>query len=99
MSMELKPHLAVITGDLISTHGDPLDACNRQLARVKADAGVFGCMGNHEHYARAEDYVEKAGARAGIRFLRSHSQQLQFGGSTLNLAGVDHQLSTHGKQY
>jgi predicted MPP superfamily phosphohydrolase len=99
MGMELKPHLAVITGDLISTHGDPLDACIRQLARVKADAGVFGCMGNHEHYARAEDYVEKAGARAGIRFLRSHSQQLQFGGSTLNLAGVDHQLSTHGKQY
>jgi predicted MPP superfamily phosphohydrolase len=99
MSMELKPHLAVITGDLISTHGDPLDACIRQLARVKADAGVFGCMGNHEHYARAEDYVEQAGARAGIRFLRGHSQQLQFGGSTLNLAGVDHQLSTHGKQY
>jgi uncharacterized protein len=94
MGMELKPHLAVITGDLISTRGDPLDACIRQLARVKADAGVFGCMGNHEHYARAEDYTEQAAARAGIRFLRGHSQQLQFGGATLNLAGVDHQSST-----
>jgi uncharacterized protein len=99
MGMELKPHLAVITGDLISTRGDPLDACIRQLARVKADAGVFGCMGNHEHYARAENYVEQAGARAGIRFLRGHSQQLQFGGATLNLAGVDHQSSTSGKKY
>jgi predicted MPP superfamily phosphohydrolase len=99
MGMESKPHLAVITGDLISTHGDPLDACIRQLARVKADAGIFGCMGNHEHYARAEDYVEQAGARAGIRFLRRRSQQLQFGGSTLNLAGVDHQSSTSGKKY
>jgi predicted MPP superfamily phosphohydrolase len=99
MSMELKPHLAVITGDLISTHGDPLDACIRQLARVKADAGLFGCMGNHEHYARAEDYVEQAGARVGIRFLRRRSQQLQFGGSTLNLAGVDHQSSSRGKKY
>jgi len=99
MGMELKPHLAVITGDLISTHGDPLDACIRQLARIKADAGVFGCMGNHEHYARAEDYVEQAGARAGIRFLRSRSQPLQFGGATLNLAGVDHQSTTHGKPY
>jgi hypothetical protein len=99
MSMELKPHLAVITGDLISTHGDPLDACIRQLARIKADAGVFGCMGNHEHYARAEEYTERAGARAGIRFLRGRSQQLQFGGATLNLAGVDHQSTTHGKDY
>jgi len=99
MSMELKPHLAVITGDLISTRGDPLDACIRQLARVKADAGVFGCMGNHEHYARAENYVEQAAARAGIRFLRGHSQQLQFGGSTLNLAGVDHQSRSSGKPY
>jgi predicted MPP superfamily phosphohydrolase len=99
MGMELKPHLAVITGDLISSRGDPLDACIRQLARVKADAGVFGCMGNHEHYARAEDYVEQASARAGIRFLRSRSQQLQFGGATLNLAGVDHQSTTHGKPF
>ncbi len=99
MGMELKPHLAVITGDLISARGDPLDACIRQLARVRADAGVFGCMGNHEHYARAEDYTEQAAARAGIRFLRGHSQQLQFGGSTLNLAGVDHQSSTSGKKY
>ena len=96
MGMETKPHLAVITGDLISTRGDPLDACIRQLARIKAEAGVFGCMGNHEHYARAEDYTEQAGARVGIRFLRGDSQQLQFGGSTLNLAGVDHQWSTRG---
>jgi hypothetical protein len=99
MGMESKPDLAVITGDLISTHGDPLDACIRQLARIKADAGVFGCMGNHEHYARAENYTEQAAARAGIRFLRGRAQQLQFGGATLNLAGVDHQWRTHGREY
>jgi predicted MPP superfamily phosphohydrolase len=99
MGMESKPDLAVITGDLISTQGDPLDACIRQLTRIKADAGVFGCMGNHEHYARAEDYTERAAARVGIRFLRGHAQQLQIGGATLNLAGVDHQWSTRGKKY
>jgi hypothetical protein len=99
MGMESKPDLAVITGDLISTHGDPLDACIRQLARIKAEAGVFGCMGNHEHYARAEGYTEQAAARAGIRFLRGRSQQLQFGGAILNLAGVDHQWKTQGRKY
>jgi len=99
MAMESKPDLAVITGDLISTQGDPLDACIRQLARIKANAGVFGCMGNHEHYARAEDYAEQAGARVGIRFLRGRAEQLQFGGATLNLAGVDHEWKTPGREY
>ena len=99
MGMESKPDLAVITGDLISTKGDPLDACIRQLTRIKAAAGVFGCMGNHEHYAHAEDYTERAAARVGIRFLRGQAQQLRIGGATLNLAGVDHQWSTRGKKY
>jgi uncharacterized protein len=99
MGMESKPDLAVITGDLISTHGDPLDACIRQLTRIKAPAGIFGCMGNHEHYAHAEEYTERAAARVGIRFLRGHAQQLQIGGATLNLAGVDHQWSTRGKKF
>jgi uncharacterized protein len=99
MGMESKPDLAVITGDLISTRGDPLDACIRQLARIEADAGVFGCMGNHERYAHVEDYTERAAARVGIRFLRGHAQQLQIAGATLNLCGVDHQWSTRGKKY
>ncbi len=88
---ELRPNLAVITGDLISAWGDPLDSCIAQLARVKADAGVFGCMGNHERYADALDYAEQAGGRVGIRFLRRKAQALRFGSATLNLAGVDYQ--------
>jgi predicted MPP superfamily phosphohydrolase len=91
MALELRPHLVVVTGDLISSRGDPLDACIRQLARVKSDAGTFACMGNHERYARAEHYAAEAGARAGIRFLRGQAQTLRFGNSVLNLAGVDYQ--------
>ena len=98
-TMGIHPHLAMITGDLISQRGDPLDACIRQLARVKADAGVFGCMGNHERYARVEAYTERAAARVGIRFLRQASTQLRFGSATLNLAGVDHQSKAGGKEY
>ena len=90
-AVELRPHLAVVTGDLISLRGDRLDDCIRQLARVKADAGVFGCMGNHERYADAEKYAEDAAARVGIRFLRHQAQPLRFGSATLNLAGVDYQ--------
>jgi predicted MPP superfamily phosphohydrolase len=88
---ELRPQIAVVTGDLISFQGDPLDVCLRQLSRLRADAGVFGCLGNHERYAGVEDYVTAAGPRAGIRFLRKEAERLRFGGSVLNLAGVDYQ--------
>ncbi|MBZ5622088.1 MAG: metallophosphoesterase [Acidobacteriia bacterium] len=98
-AIELRSHLTVITGDLISSRGDPLDACIRQLARLKADAGVFGCMGNHERYAKVEDYTRQAAARVGIRFLRSASQPIRFGNSILNLAGVDYQSLAGKKQY
>jgi uncharacterized protein len=98
-ALGLHPHLAVITGDLISTWGDPLDSCLAQLRRLKADAGILACMGNHERFAEAENHAERAGARAGIRFLRSTSQSLRFGAATLNVAGVDYQAKSEWKRY
>ena len=95
----LHPHLAVVTGDLISSYGDPIDACIRQLARVRAEAGVLGCLGNHERYAAAEDYTTRAAARVGIQFLRRQARQLRFGSSVLNVAGVDYQALKNKKQY
>jgi predicted MPP superfamily phosphohydrolase len=96
---EIRSHLTVVTGDLISSWGDPLDSCIARLAQLKADAGVFGCMGNHERYADALDYTERAAARVGIRFLRSRAQQLRFGAATLNLAGVDYQPMHDTRNY
>jgi hypothetical protein len=90
-AQELRPHIAFATGDFISTRGDPLEACIRQLARVKADAGMFGCLGNHEYYARAEQLATQLAARAGIRILRGEAQQLRIGNALLNVAGVDYQ--------
>jgi uncharacterized protein len=98
-SNELRAHIAVVTGDLISFRGDPLDACIRQLARIKSDAGVFACMGNHERSARAERYAAEAGARKGVLFLRGEARQLGFGAATLNLAGVDYQPLFRKKEY
>jgi len=98
-SNELRAHVAVVTGDLISFRGDPLDACIRQIARLKSDAGVFACMGNHERMARAERYTAEAGARKGIRFLRGEARRLGFGKAALNVAGVDYQPLFLRKEY
>jgi uncharacterized protein len=73
------------------SRGDPLDACIKQLARLKSDAGILGCLGNHERATGAENYATAAAARVGIPFLRSQARQLRFGKATLNMAGVDYQ--------
>jgi predicted MPP superfamily phosphohydrolase len=91
MANETRPHLALVTGDLITRRGDPLDACLRQLARLRAEAGVLGCLGNHEVYARVENYVTAEARRIGIELLRQQAKVLQFGGARINFAGVDYQ--------
>ncbi|MBX5495863.1 MAG: metallophosphoesterase, partial [Bryobacteraceae bacterium] len=91
MANDCKPHITFVTGDLISNPGDPLDACLRQLARLKSDAGVYGCLGNHEFFARADEHATREGARLGIQFLRQARTEFRFGGARLSVAGVDYQ--------
>jgi predicted MPP superfamily phosphohydrolase len=88
---ETQAHVALVTGDLISSGGDPLDVCLGRLGGLRAEAGIFGCLGNHEIYAGMEDYVEQQGARLGLRFLRRAAASLRFGSGMLNLAGIDYQ--------
>ena len=96
MANETGADLALMTGDLISRPGDPLDACLRQLARLRAEAGVLGCLGNHETYTRTEDYVEREGRRIGIDVLRNRARVLWFNGTPINFAGVDYQMMHAG---
>ena len=91
MANETNAHLALVTGDMISANRDPLDACLRHLSGLRSEAGIFGCLGNHEVYAGCEDYATEQGARLGIRYLRLESAKLKFGGTVMNLAGVDYQ--------
>ena len=91
LANETRPHLTVVTGDLITRKGDPLDDCLASLGRLRAYSGVWGCMGNHEIYAGGEDYTSEHGWRIGLRFLRNENELLRFGDAWLNLAGVDYQ--------
>ena len=95
----LRAHLAIITGDLISWRGDPLEPCICGISRLRVDAGIFACMGNHERYAGVEQEAQTIAARQGIRFLRGESTQLRFGASTLNIAGVDYEPISHRPRY
>lgn len=90
-SNELRPDIAFVTGDLITTQWDPLDQCLLELAKLRASSGVWGCLGNHEMHAHAERYTTQKALEYDIRFLRQGAVPLRFGQSQINLVGVDHQ--------
>ena len=91
MINSLRPQITLVTGDLITRPGDPLDACLAQIRRLRADAAVLGCLGNHEIYTRTENYVTVQCARMGIGILRKQKRVFHFGGAKVNFGGVDYQ--------
>lgn len=91
MANEAKADLTVVTGDLITGTGDSIDDCLAELKRLRAPGGIYGCMGNHERYARAEAYTASHARSIGIQFLRDQAVPLQFGQSSIQLIGVDYQ--------
>ena len=96
---ELKPHLVFVTGDLITSKSDPLETCLLQLARLKADAPLLGCLGNHEVYADAVEFAVRRGADLGIDFLRYSSRRVPIRGESINVAGVDYEPFERAPHY
>jgi uncharacterized protein len=91
MANELAPDLAVVTGDFITGASDPLADCIEELRGLRAPLGAWGCNGNHEIYARAEDAAQFLFAQAGMKLLRQESARLTWRGARFNLIGVDYQ--------
>ncbi len=96
MANELRPQIAFLTGDFITRQGDPLEECLDEVAQLRADSGLWGCLGNHEEFARCSDVTERYAAGKGIRVLRQRAQELRFGDAKLNLIGVDYQRQSRG---
>ncbi len=91
MANDLSPDISFVTGDFVSSEGDPLDACISELAKLRAPLGVWGCNGNHEIYAGVEDEAERLFQSHGMRLLRARNQVIEHNGGRFNLIGVDYQ--------
>jgi uncharacterized protein len=91
MTNDLGSDLTVVTGDLITGSHDPIEDCVEEVSRLHAPLGVWGCNGNHEIYADAEELAEQLYAQHGMKLLRQENTVLEFRGAKLNLIGVDYQ--------
>ena len=91
MANELRADLAVVTGDFLTGRTDPLEDCITELSRLRAPLGVWGCNGNHEIYAKAEEKSAELFQKFGMKLLRQENTELRWQGSAFNLIGVDYQ--------
>jgi predicted MPP superfamily phosphohydrolase len=91
MTNELGSDLTVVTGDLITGAHDPIAECVEEVSRLHAPLGVWGCNGNHEIYADAEELAEQLFAQHGMKMLRQENAVLEYRGAKFNLIGVDYQ--------
>ena len=91
MTNDLGADLAVVTGDFITGSSDPIADCIEEVSRLQAPLGVWGCNGNHEIYAKAEDAARQLFAQYGMKLLRQENALLTFRGAQFNLIGVDYQ--------
>jgi predicted MPP superfamily phosphohydrolase len=91
MANDLGANLAVVTGDFITGAGDPLEECIEEIRRLSAPLGIYGCNGNHEIYADAEDRAQDLFTQQGMKLLRHENALITFNGAQLNLIGVDYQ--------
>ena len=91
MANDCGADLAVVTGDLITGIHDPIVDCVEEIRHLHAPLGVYGCNGNHEIYARAEDLAQRLYQQAGMKLLRRENAIIDYKGGQLNLIGVDYQ--------
>jgi len=87
----LKADLMVLTGDFVIFDPNTRQEAVRALSGARAPYGVYGCLGNHDAWARIEDSITELFREAGIRMLRGEAVPVRSGGEWFQLIGVDFQ--------
>lgn len=84
----LRAQMVVVTGDFVDSSDVQIEPLTNALRMLKADLGVFGCLGNHDHFATAAR-VSAAVEKTGIVMLNNSHIPMSIDGSTLSLIGID----------
>jgi hypothetical protein len=85
---ELKPDLIAVTGDFVNNDTAEMPRVLPALSALTADLGVFGCLGNHDHYAQTDQLLSQIRSTP-INVLVNEHQTLTVDGARLHVVGTD----------
>lgn len=88
---KLSPDLIFITGDFVNFRQEELDNGHKLLTGLRAKYGVYGCLGNHDHYMSDEDHAKliKRLKTTEIELLINEHKVLEINNTKLNIVGID----------
>ncbi|GJQ21589.1 MAG: hypothetical protein HBSIN02_19440 [Bacteroidia bacterium] len=84
----LQPDIMLITGDFVDSADSQIDPLVNALKTIRRGLPVYGCLGNHDHFATVEK-VAAAIERTGVILLNNSSERLVIGHHDLMLVGID----------
>lgn len=84
----LHPHLTFVTGDFVDSSDSEIEPLVKAIGILKAEYGVLGCMGNHDHFATVERVHAGLTDRA-LRILNNDHLSIPINGEHLTVIGVD----------
>lgn len=87
----LNPDVVVITGDFVNFRTEELRIIEAELSRIDAKYGVFGCMGNHDHYVNKDkipQFIDRL-ENLGVKMLVNSNHTIDTGMGFVQIAGVD----------
>jgi predicted MPP superfamily phosphohydrolase len=88
---DLRPDITVLTGDYISQDRAYAEPCAEVVGRLRARHGVYGILGNHDHWTDAKLITDLFRAE-GIRMLINEGMRMDIDGASFWLAGVDDRM-------
>lgn len=88
LANSLQPDLVVLLGDYVDATVEAIHELAPELARLNARLGVFGVLGNHDHWKGAE-IVRRALESSGISVFQNSGVALTVGQAELFLAGLE----------
>jgi predicted MPP superfamily phosphohydrolase len=91
----LRPDAVFLTGDFVTHDAEPAEELQTLLRALRAPAGVFACLGNHDFRKRGVERISRAIRGAGHELLRNRSVPLAQRGDRLVVAGLDSRRAGH----
>lgn len=85
----LDPDIACITGDIADSPSADLEQFLPVLAGLQARYGVFAILGNHDHYAGADEVEAALRRLTPFTVLRDQQTTVNIDGSRLHIIGLD----------
>jgi predicted MPP superfamily phosphohydrolase len=88
----LKPDLILIAGDMITTGPKYIEMSAMEVGRLKANYGVYSCVGDHDNWAYRNDY-QKSIKEVTLALNKNNIQMIDNDNRIINVNGADIEIT------